>query len=298
MKVLVIGATGRVASHLTRQLLSAGIAVRIFVRNGAKAKTALVGQGKAQVEIVEGPFDDKATLRRAFDGVELACQALGTSPLQVSLEKGLIDAAARMRVGHIVRLSIMGADRHTIYEVGRVHGELDAYLAASGVPHTLLRPTYYTTNLLAAAASIASEDRWYGIAPTARVALIDPRDVAEAGAAAIRKPELRNEPIDITGLEALTFPEMAERLSALPGRTIPFIAVEEPSIRRAMAARTIPEWKVDIAIGIEKAMEAGLHAGMTSGLRAITGKAPRTVDEFIREHRVAFRPISKTVPSW
>src|SRR6266542_3648677 len=114
----------------------------------------------------------------------------------------------------------------------------------------------------------------------------------------IRKPELRNEPIDITGLEALTFPEMAERLSAVLGRSIRYIAVEEPSIRRAMAARTIPEWKVDIAIGIEKAMEAGLHAGMTSRLRAITGKASRTIDEFIREHRVAFRPISKTVPSW
>src|SRR5436190_22604280 len=174
MKVLIIGATGRVASHLTHQLLLAGVAVRILVRNGAKAKTAFASEGKGRVDVVEGPFDDKATLRRAFDGVELAFQALGTSPLQVSLEKGLIDAAARMHVGHIVRLSIMGADRHTIYEVGRAHGEIDAHLTASRVPHTLLRPTYYTTNLLAAAGSIASEDRWYGMAPTGRVALVDP----------------------------------------------------------------------------------------------------------------------------
>jgi uncharacterized protein YbjT (DUF2867 family) len=136
------------------------------------------------------------------------------------------------------------------------------------------------------------------MAPTGRVALVDPFDVAEAAAALILRPALRGEPVEITGFESLTFPEMAERLSAVVGRTIRYVTVEEPVIRRSMATRNIPEWKADITVGIEKAMEAGLHAEVTNRLRTITRKPPRTIDDFIRDNRIAFRPIARTVPSW
>jgi len=298
MKVLVIGATGRVASHVTNLLLAARTPIRVLVRHGAKAKAAFLRHEDARLEIVDGPLDDKETLRRAFEDIDVAFQALGNGPNQVPIEKGLIDVAARMRVGHVVRLSILGADRHTIYEMGRAHGELDAYLAASGVPHTFLRPSYFTSNLLGVAGPIASEDRWYGLAPTGRVAAIDPLDVAAAAATVIRGPRPRNEPIELTGFESLTFPEMAERLGAVLGRPIRYVTVEEPILRRAMASRSIPEWKIDMTVGFEKAMEAGLHAEVSNGFRSITGKPPRPIDDFIRENRIAFRPISRTIPSW
>jgi uncharacterized protein YbjT (DUF2867 family) len=188
MNVLVIGATGNVGSYLTKRLREERVPVRALVRSSDKALTIFPDANDAgrPLEIVSGAFDDPAVLHRAFDGVDAAFLALGTSPRQVALEKGLIDAAARAHLKQLVRQSVLRQNVQATYEIARLHGELDAYVAASGVPHTDLRPAYFTSNLLAAAPSIASSDRWYGTAPTGRIAMCDPRDVGDAAAVVLQ----------------------------------------------------------------------------------------------------------------
>src|SRR5258708_15235657 len=68
MKTLVIGATGRVAGALARRLVSDGTSVRALVRNREKA-TAAFGE---TLEIVNGAFDDRSVLARAFEDADLA----------------------------------------------------------------------------------------------------------------------------------------------------------------------------------------------------------------------------------
>ncbi|MEX5710888.1 NmrA family NAD(P)-binding protein [Parafrankia sp. FMc6] len=293
MTVLVVGATGRTASHLVTCLLRDGVPVRALVRDRDKAETVFRATRRlatGHLEIVSGPFDDPALLLSATKGVDAAFLALSTSPQQIALERNIVDAAARAELPHLVRLSVFDADLDAGYEIGRRHGELDAYLAASGVPHTLLRPTYFSSNLLVAAPSIAATSRWAGLVPDGRVALIDTRDVAEAAAVVLRDPAGRRATYQLTGPEALTFTEIAERLSRVLGRRISYDATNEAHVRAAMAARGVPGWLADISVGIDLAMQASRHFQVTDEIRALTGAAPRPLEVFIEPNRAIYTP--------
>jgi hypothetical protein len=55
-----------------------------------------------------------------------------------------------------------------------------------------------------------------------------------------------------------------------------------------LAAAGLPDLVADIAIGINRGVEAGAQDRVTSELEAIVGHPPRTVAEFVRDHRDAF----------
>jgi uncharacterized protein YbjT (DUF2867 family) len=287
MTILITGATGRTASHLTKRLLETGSRVRALVRNPERARTMFGGAG-AHLEVVAGDFADQQLLDRAFDGVDRVFLALGTSPQQIGLEKALIDAAARARVQQAVRLSVLGSDPAAGWEVARRHGELDAYLAATGIPHTVLRPSWFVSNLLASARPIASADRWFGLVPTNRIAMIDTRDLADAAHVVLGDASLQDARYDLTGSDALTLAGVAARLSAVLGRTITYVPVDEGTLRQGLAKGGIPPFLVDIIIGIEHAMQAGEHATVTPDLERLLGRPARPIDDFIRDHRAAF----------
>ena len=286
MKTLVIGATGRVAGALTRRLVLDGASVRALVRSREKAVAAF---GET-VEIVEGAFDDRSVLARAFEDADVAFLALGTSQEQAALEKGVIDGARRADVPQLIRLSVLGADKArdtAFYEVARRHGELDAYLAASGLPHTILRPSYFMSNLLSRAPLIAGNDRWFGAAPTGRASMIDTRDIADAAARIMQDKALHNAAYDLTGAETLSFPDAAKVLSKVLHRKISYIALDETTLRNNLATR-IPAWLANIAVGIDLAIEAGLQNRVTNTLERLTGSASRTLANFIRDNKAAF----------
>ena len=67
MKALVTGATGFVGSHITRQLIAAGHAVRALYRS----KQKLSQLADLDLETVAGDLDDSARLERACAGCEL-----------------------------------------------------------------------------------------------------------------------------------------------------------------------------------------------------------------------------------
>ncbi|MFT3695891.1 MAG: NmrA family NAD(P)-binding protein [Kofleriaceae bacterium] len=290
-RILVTGATGRTASHLARRLLSSGSQVRALVRNPEKAKVMfadLPTSSLDRLEVIAGDFGDAELLKRGFDAVDGVFLALGTSMQQVALEKTLVDAAARARVRQVVRLSVLGAHRDGGYEVARRHGELDDYVAATGIPHTLLRAAWFTSNLLLSAGSIANTDHWYGLVPNGRIAMIDTRDVADAAHAVFNNASLQNARYELTGPVALTLTEVAALFSVLLGRPISYVPIDEASLRQGFAKRGAPAWLVDIAVGIEQAMESGSHATVTPDLGRLLGGPLRPVDDFIRDHHASF----------
>jgi uncharacterized protein YbjT (DUF2867 family) len=287
MTTLIVGATGTVASPLTKQLLADGVPVRALVRDSDKARNVF---GDAPgLEVVVGAFNNQNVLEEALDDVELAFLSLGSSPLQVQLEKGFIDAAASANLPQLVKISTSDARHESLVPVGRWHAEIEDHLRASGVPNTLLRPSSFSINLLAAAApSIAQADRWFGSAPSGRSALIDTRDVSEAAAAVIKQPALQNATYVLTGPQALTNSEIAEIFSRVLGREISYVPVDDDTVRKGIAAAGLPDLVADIAVGINQSVEAGAQETVTNDLAQIVGHQPRTVEQFITDHRDAF----------
>jgi NAD(P)H dehydrogenase (quinone) len=287
MTTLIVGATGTVAAPLTKDLLENG-PVRALARSREKA-LAVFGSDAANLDLVVGAFDDDEVLEATLDGVDLAFLALGSSPQQVQLEIAFIDAAARARLPQLVKLSTADARHESLVPVGRWHAEIEDHLRASGVSHTLLQPSSFSSNLLAGAApSIAGAGRWFGSAPSGRTAFIDTRDVSEAAAAIIGDPALQNKTHVITGPEALTNPEVARLIGRVLDRQISYVPVDEDAVRKGIKEAGLPDVVAEIAVGINRAVESGSQAVLTTELEPLIGHAPRTVERFVQDHRAAF----------
>ncbi|MEU9987665.1 SDR family oxidoreductase [Streptomyces sp. NPDC048045] len=286
MTFLVTAATGRTSSGVVRHLRAAGEDVRVLVRNREKAQSAF--SDLDGIEIVDGAFDDGAVLAKAFNGVDVTFLTIGGNPDQVRLEKAIIVAAAKADRPHVVKLSSVATSHDSALLPGRQHAEIEDHLAASGLPHTLLRPVSFTDNLLYAAESVAAHNGWAGAAPTGRVAYIDIRDVSEAAALVLRDPTLHGRTHDWSGPDAYTFPEAAALLSKILGREIRYVPVSADERRSALLGAGLAEWYAELFVSLDTAAEAGALQAVSTTLKELLGREPRTVEEFLTENATQF----------
>lgn len=287
MPLLVTGATGRTSSGVVRHLRSADEQVRVLVRDADKAKKTF--EDEADVEIVAGAFDDATVLAQAFDGVNVAFLALGSSPDQIRLENAIIDGAVAADLPHLVKLSSIATSHDSALFVGRLHAEIEDHLVASGLAHTLLRPASYANNLFYAAKSVATENRWSGAAPTGRVAYIDIRDLSEAAALVLRDPTLHGKTYDLSGPDAYTFPEIAGLLSRILGHHVTYVPVSPEERRTALLASGFSAWFTELLLSLETSAEASQISTVTTKLKELLGHEPRTVEELLIENAPRFQ---------
>ena len=133
---------------------------------------------------------------------------------------------------HIVKLSQLAADPGSPVRFLRYHAAVEQAIRASGLAYTFLRPNLFMQGLLGFRASIVAEGRFFAAAGDAKISAVDVRDIAAVAAAALTEGH-EGRTYDITGPEALTHAEMAERLSAALGRRVEFVDVPPDAMRQA-----------------------------------------------------------------
>jgi uncharacterized protein YbjT (DUF2867 family) len=287
-RILVTGATGNVGTHLVRSLRTPDRAlVRALVRDPAAA-----GRRLGDVELAVGDFDDPGSLRRALDGVDRVYLTAADGPRKVAQETALIDAAAAAGVRRIVKLSAMHADPASPLPAFRWHGQVEAHLRGSGVPWVVLRPAFFMTNLLMVAEGVAHTGTLY--APTAGrgTAMIDLRDVADAAAAVLTADGHDGRVYELTGPAAVTFTEVAAAISAATGRPVGFADLTEEQARPRFAGAGLPDWLAQQLAGVFGHIREGRFERTTGHVAAITGRPPRDVAAFVRDHAAAFTPAA------
>ncbi|HET6502714.1 MAG TPA: SDR family oxidoreductase [Amycolatopsis sp.] len=285
VKVLVTGATGNVGTHVVSELRARGAQVRAFVRDAGKAASP-AGDG---VEVAVGDFEDAASLRNAVEGVDLVFVTSADGPRKVEHENAIIDAAAAAPVRFIVKLSALGAATDATLGFSRWHGLIEEHLRASGKPWVVLRAGYFMTNLLASAEAVRQTGKLFAPADDAKIAMIDPRDVAATAAAVLTGRGNEGRGYLLTGPEAITYAEVAAYLSAATGRDIEFVDVSDDAARSALSDSGAPPWLVDNLIILYGLLRQGFAEPVTHTVEALTGRYPRTFAEFARDHAALFR---------
>jgi uncharacterized protein YbjT (DUF2867 family) len=281
-KVLVTGATGNVGTQVVRELQTRGVSVRAFVRD-PKAAAAKLGD----VELTVGDFGDPDALRRALVGVDQVFLTAADGPHKVAHETALIDAAADAGIGRIVKLSAIGARVGSPIPAFGWHGAIEAHLERSNVPFVVLQPSFFMTNLLMVAGRVAGMGQLGAPSNDARVAMIDPRDVAAAAAAVLADTGHEGRVYQLTGGEAITFADVARALAEAIGRSVEFVNVPEEAAPAAFQAAG-PEWLVNQFLGVFALIRQGACAQTTDTVRTLTGRAPRTITDFARDHAESF----------
>jgi len=280
--ILVLGATGTTGGEVARQLIQAGQKPRLLVRDRSKARSY---EGKA--EIVEGDIERPDTLPSVIKGVEkLYLVVVPTSPVEI--ESNVIDAAKKAGVKHVVKLSVIGADR-PFESVSEWHSAAERKLRESGLAWTMLRPQHFMSNSLGWAETIRSQGAFYLPTGEGRWAAVDPADIGAAAVKALTEPGQEGKAYTLTGPEPLSAAQYAAKLSSAIGKPVKFVDVPPEAAREGMMKSGMPAPLVDALLGILAATKTGKYDTVTDGVLKATGRRPRTFDDWARRNAAAFR---------
>jgi uncharacterized protein YbjT (DUF2867 family) len=285
--VLVTGATGTIGSAVVRELDRRGVATRAFVRDRGRAQ-AVLGD---DVELAIGDLADPSSVRTALRGVQRLLLCTPNDPDQVRRETAVIDAAVGAGVGLVVKIGAIGADPDSPLEFWAAHARIEQHLRSAGPPAVVLRPSMYMTNLLAAAETLGRTGRLFAPAGDARISLVDPRDVAAAAAVVLTEDGHEGRTYTLTGPESLTHHEVAAQIAAATGRPVEYVDVPDAAAREALAAAGTPDWFADQLIVLWGEVRSGACETTTDAVRVLTGRAPRRVAGFARDHAQLFGPV-------
>jgi uncharacterized protein YbjT (DUF2867 family) len=132
--------TGKIGSSIARQLERLGRELRLLVRDPGKLS------GFPAAEKIIGDYGDVESLDRAFRGVSSAFIVSGYAvPGERSkLHRNAFEAAQRAGVRYLIYLSTLGASPNSRFPMSRDHYESEGFLKETGVPHTILRDSFYS----------------------------------------------------------------------------------------------------------------------------------------------------------
>jgi uncharacterized protein YbjT (DUF2867 family) len=283
-KILVTGATGNAGGEVLRQLTALGIPVRALVRSRAKA-AALAGP---HVELVEGDLSKPETLPRALEGIGKALLSSAPDPNQASLQNNLIDAAARAKLRLIVKISAIASAEDCPLSFGRWHAQTERHLAESGVPYTILQPNFFMQNMFSFAGTIAADGKFCASMKDGKASFVDLRDIAAVAVTALTLPGHESKTYVITGAEAVSFSEIAAKLSAALGKPVTYVDIPRDALIQTLTGYGLPGWQ---AQGIAELYDWGCEGGgavITDVVSRVANKKPILFDQFARDFAPVF----------
>ena len=281
--ILVIGATGKIGKDVVMGLRAKREQVRAMVRDTEKAPVAR----EPGVEYVMGDLERPESVVAALQGVEKAFLLSPEDPQMPELHAKFAAAAKDAGVRHLVRLSILPANPDAPLPLAKWHGEADRSVMESGVPYTILRPSYFMQNTLGGAATVASDGALYSVMGDGKVGHIDTRDIADVAVAVLTSEGHEGQSYILTGPEALTMAEVAARLSAALGRTIVYVNLPPDELMARMLTMGVPDWRADAWVKLGGMIGLGIASAVTPAVKDVLGREPRTIDQFAKDFAAA-----------
>jgi uncharacterized protein YbjT (DUF2867 family) len=234
--ILVTGATGLNGGEVVRRLSARGVPVRALVRSFARAG-GLAAQ--PNVEIVEGDMAQPSTLAEALRGIERALLISSSDPMMLDVQSNFIEAASAAGVEHVVKLSGIIPELDSPFRFARMHAEIERRLEASGMAFTHLRAGEFMTSYFRQVPSIVAKGALFLPMEDARIASVDVGDIADVAVAVLTDSGHEGKAYPITGPEALSMTEVAEKLSAATGKAIRYVNVAPEDAKSAQTRRRV-----------------------------------------------------------
>ncbi|KAA5549500.1 SDR family oxidoreductase [Adhaeribacter rhizoryzae] len=285
--ILITAANGTVGSETVKMLAGTDFRVRAGVHSLIKGDRF---RGLPNVEMVHLDFHDLELLRVALTGVTHVLLITPFTQDQVECAKKIIDAAKEAGVHHIVRLSASGADAEPGIQLGREHREVEQYLAASGIPYTILRPSGFMQNFLQSAESICHKNSIYMPLGQSKVNYVDARDIAAVAATVLTQPGHESKIYEITGPEAISVNDVAHALTVATNRLIVYVDVPESAAATTMQQHHMPDWMINALMELYGVQKAGYSEHIANTVEQITGRQPRSIIDFAQDYSQRFQP--------
>jgi uncharacterized protein YbjT (DUF2867 family) len=283
--ILVTGATGMFGGRVARLLLGAGQSVRALVRDRSRGADL----DSLGAELVVADMDRPETLEPALEGVERVFLVSPMGDRIAEQERAVTIAATEASVELVIKL--YGAVNHRGDPLDQLHQASIEALRVSGLRWALVSPnSVMETSLLSQAETIRQTNAMWGCAGDGRVGLIAADDAAAAAVALVSGDPEPGRSYEVTGPEALSMADMARHISAMLDREITYNDLPEEDFRQLLveqAGMTPEEAEIGV-IAHFRAWRRGDADLVTSTVLELTGHEPRSLDEWLAEHRTTF----------
>jgi uncharacterized protein YbjT (DUF2867 family) len=280
--IVVTGATGNVGRPLVRAMAGAG------------ERVTAVSRGMAPVDLpagtrhVRADLTEPQTLRPALDGAEALFLHDGGAGGHGLDPRAILDEAERAGIRRVVLLSSQGvATRPESPSHGVVMRAIEEAVRESGLAWTILRPGGFASNAYAWAESVRTERAVAAPFGDVGIPVIDPADVAEVAAAALRKDEHTGRVYELNGPAAVTPRQQAEAIGAVLGEAVRFVELTRAEARERMTA-FMPEPVVETTLSVLGEPRAA-ELRLSPDVERVLGRAPRPFSEWARRNVEAFR---------
>jgi len=273
--IAVTGATGGVGGRVARALASQGLALRLVVRDAARAPDL-------GAEVAEAQYRDGPAMRAAFDGAETVYLVSASESADRVVEHvSAVDAAAAAGVQRIVYVSFMGAAPDAVFTFARDHAATEERIRSAGLAHVFLRSCMYAeyVPLFASAEGVIQ-----GPAGDGRGAFVSRDDVADVAAAVLAAPAQHDgRTYDVTGPEALNLDEAAAILSEAAGRAVVYERETLEQARESRRPSGAPDWEIEGWVTSYAALPAGDLEPPSDAVQQILDRPPRSLADVLRE---------------
>lgn len=282
-KIMVTGASGNVGRYVVEELLRIGEAV---VAASPTVQT-LQQLFHDKTENVAFDFTDKSTYDGALNGVD---RVFLMRPPHLGKPEDLypfIDAMKEKDIKLISFLSLMGVENNTIPP----HHKIEKYIEQVGLPFAHIRPGFFMQNVSGVhSVEIREMDKIFVPAGKSKTSFIDAADIGLSVATLLHNAEkYKNTAHTITGPQALTYYEVAEILSEVTGRKITYA---KPGYLRYRSyyikKRGLDKEYVNVTVALYFMTRMGTAKAVTDGFYKLTGKQPRSFEDFAIDNKSAF----------
>jgi uncharacterized protein YbjT (DUF2867 family) len=279
MRVLMVGATGRHAHWVLRELNQRGVSVRALVRNRQRADVA---RQNGALEVAFGDLTQPASLRDALAGMD-GVFYIGPAHTANEAEMGvaMVEAARAEGVRKLVFSGVIHPSISAMTNHAAAKLPVEEALYSSELDFTVLQPARFMQNFELSWNDIVEHNRLaqpYSL--SAKMCSVDYRDVAAVAAMAMTGNELSYGTFELSAPGMQDAYQTAEVISEVLGR--PITAVQIPL---EQFASQLP--KGPFRDGMRRMMahydKHGLPGGNPLVLRSILGREPRSLKDYFRE---------------
>lgn len=279
--IVVTGATGNVGRPLIAALAAAGEEV-VAVSRRPLSSSYPEGVRHAQADL--GDFTSLGPVLKGADAFFILLAGDLNGPGESATT--LLDVARDAGVKRVVLLSTQINETRPDSPAHFRLREFEEAVRTSGLDHTVLRPTGFASNAFAWAESVRS--RRAVMAPFGDVALpvVDPADVAEVAAAALREDGHSGRIYVLTGPEVISPRTQSAAIAEALGEKVEFTELTREQAR-AHLSRFMPEAVVDGTLDIlgEPLPE---EQEISRDIEKVLGRPARPFTEWVTRNLPAF----------
>ncbi|MEU5915344.1 NAD(P)H-binding protein [Streptomyces sp. NPDC047141] len=276
--IVVTGATGNVGRTLVELLAAAGEDVTAVSRRPAEGLPAGVAHRRGDLADVDG-------LKSVFDGAE-AVYLLVAGLGEELRPREIVAAAVTCGVRRIVLQSSQVVGTRTGSASHEILRAFETAVRESGVAWTVLRPGGFASNAFLWADPVRSARTV--AAPFADVALpvVDPADIAEVAAAALRDPAHAGRTYVLTGPVAVSPRDQVGALADALGAAVEFVP-QSAGEARAQLVRFLPAAAVDGMLSVLGA-PSDEERRVSPDVERVLGRSPRPFSAWAERNVSAF----------